>query len=156
MPPRAGSLQLSPGLEELLIPPPPIRLFTVQLNLFRAKFSSPGKGKPGAAALWQNIIISASYFSLHFCRALLLQKGWMGAFLAPEVPPALSCMQAALLQNARTRQPCLQLWQAPWGDSAGARSLQSSVHNITYIQRNAPNGEDLKTNLVQKPADSEE
>lgn len=74
VPPRAGSLQLSPGLEEPLIPPPPIRLFTVQLNLFRAKFSSLGKGKPGAAALWQNIIVSASYFSLHFCRALLLQK----------------------------------------------------------------------------------
>lgn len=57
---------------------------------------------------------------------------------APEAPPALSRRQAALLRNARTRQPCLQPWQAPQGHNTEAVSLQSSMHNITYVHPTRP------------------
>lgn len=160
MPPQAGSLQPSPGLEELLVPLPPIRLFAVQFNPFTAKFPSPGslgKGKPGASAPQQSIIVSAGYFRLRFCRTPLLEKSAAGSVAGPRGAPRHSAAgRAALYGHFGARQPCLRLWRVLRGHSAGAGSLQSSVHIITYGQRNAPNGEDHKANLVQKPADDEE
>jgi len=155
VPLRASSLQLFPGLEELLLPLPPTGLFAVQLNPFRAKFSSSGstgKGKPGAAALQQNIVIRAGYFRLRFCRVLLLESAQPGAFLAPEVPQLPAAGRLPSSRMPLQGSPA-ELCQAPWANSAGAASLQSSVHNIPYVQSNTPDGEGRKASLVQKPGD---
>lgn len=163
VPPRAGSLQASLVQGQIFLPSTcseAKRCTHCPWLVFPFPREASGKGNPEQPPFSKESLlvmkIVTSYFRLHFCRVLLLEKAQLGASLALEVPPALSRRQAALLRNAHTRQPCLQLWQAPQGYSAGAGSLQSSVRNINYVQRNAPNREDRKANLVQKPADSEE
>lgn len=66
-----------------------------------------------------------------------------GEFLALEVPQhsAPKCPYKAALPAALAGAA---------GDSAGAGSLQSSAHNITYVQINAPNGDNHKATALSR------